>query len=268
MPTPTFAVFVKPWKKLPIPELARHIRRLGFSWIELPVRPGFPCEPETIETGLPLAVRQLAEEGVSVLNVTVSLPLNDERLYAGCAKAGIHLNRVMFDRRPDENYWQAEKRARLGLDSALPLCERYNFKIGVQNHYGNNVPVNAMGLHHLLQEYDPQTIGAIWDPAHNALEGEEPEPALDMVASHLCVVNLKNAFWTRSNSPEAEAAEWRVEWTSGRQGRASWQRVAAKLRQMQYTGPICLSAEYSAEDQVDRLIGEDLAFAQSCFQRE
>jgi sugar phosphate isomerase/epimerase len=268
MPAPKFAVFVKPWKRLPILELARHIRRLGFSWIELPVRPGFPCEPETIETDLPLAARQLDEEGVSILNVTVSLPLTDERLYAGCAKAGIRMNRVMFDRRPDENYWQAEKRARLALDSAMPFCERYDFQIGVQNHYGNNVPVNAMGLHQLLKDYDPRYAGAIWDPAHNALEGEEPEPALDIAASHLCVVNLKNAYWNRVNGPEAEAAEWRVHWTSGRNGLASWPRVAAKLRQMQYEGPICLSGEYSAEDQVDRLIVEDLAFAQACFQVE
>jgi sugar phosphate isomerase/epimerase len=176
MPNPIFAVFVKPWKKLYIPELARQVHKMGFSWIELPVRPGFPCEPETIETSLPQAVSQLAEQGVSVLNVTVALPLDDERLYAGCAKAGINMNRVMFDRQPGENYWQAERRARQALDSAMVFCERYGFQIGVQNHFGNNVPVNAMGLHNLLKDYNPKYTGAIWDPAHNALEGEDPEP--------------------------------------------------------------------------------------------
>jgi hypothetical protein len=102
MPAPIFAVFAKPWKSLPIPQLARHIHRLGFTHIELPVRPGFPCEPDAIETCLPLAIRQLADEGVSVLNVTVALPLDAEKMYAACAKAGIHMNRVMFDRAPGE----------------------------------------------------------------------------------------------------------------------------------------------------------------------
>ena len=260
-----YAVFVKPWKKLAIPELAKHIYRLGFSWIELPVRPGFPCEPDRIETCLPLAVRQLADEGVSVLNVTINLPLHDEKLYASCAKAGIAMNRVMFNRRPGENYWQAEKRARLALDSALPLCERYSIQIGVQNHYGDHVPVNAMGQYNLLKDYDARLVGAIWDPAHNALQGEDPEPALDMVASHLCVVNLKNAYWKRASGPEAPTAEWQVYWTSGRQGRASWQRVAAKLQQMHYSGPLCLSGEYTDENRVNELIVEDLAFAKACF---
>ena len=197
-----FAVFVKPWKNLPFAELVKHIRKLGFEWIELPVRPGFPCEPEIIETALPEMVRVLREEGVRVLNITASLPLNDERLYEGSLRAGIKMNRVIFDRRENENYWEAERRARRSLDEALPLCEKYGYQIGVQNHYGRCVPVNAMGMRILVENYDPRYVGAIWDPAHNALEGEDPEPALDIVASHLCVVNLKNAFWDRISGPE------------------------------------------------------------------
>jgi sugar phosphate isomerase/epimerase len=252
-----FAIFVKPWKRYPLPELARHIRKLGFEWIELPVRPGFPCEPETIESTLPEAVRILNEEGVNVLNITAALPLTDEKLYNTSLKAGIHMNRVIFDRQEGENYWEAEKRARKTLDEALPLCEKYGYQIGVQNHYGRCVPVNAMGMHNLVKDY----------PAHNALEGEDPESALEMVSSHLCVVNLKNAYWQRVNGPEAETAQWKVYWTIGRHGRASWSRVADKLLQMDYAGPVCLSGEYSVEEDVDRLIVEDLAFAKECFRQ-
>jgi hypothetical protein len=35
------------------------------------------------------------------------------------------------------------------------------------------------------------------------------------------------------------------------------------LQAINYTGPICLTAEYSDHDAVDRLIQQDLAFAQS-----
>ena len=45
-----FAVFVKPWKEMTLGALGAHIHALGFRWIELPVRPEFPCQPETIET--------------------------------------------------------------------------------------------------------------------------------------------------------------------------------------------------------------------------
>jgi sugar phosphate isomerase/epimerase len=166
-------------------------------------------------------------------------------------------------RRGDRPYWEAEADAHRQLDVAVPLCPRYGVRIGVQNHVGRFVGVNEFSLYNLLKDFDPRYAGIIWDAAHNALEGMEPEPAVDVVASHLYIVNLKNAYWQRINGPEAEVAEWKVYWTTGRHGRASWPRVIAKLKGMGYTGPLCLTAEYSDEHAVDRLIVEDLAFARS-----
>lgn len=255
-------LFVKPWKALSLAELGRFVHDTGFDAIELPVRPGFPCEPDTIERDLPEAVRILGDHGVSVLNITADLPLHDERLYAACAQAGVDLNRVMF-RLNGRNYWEAEDNARRRLDAALPLCEQYNVRIGVQNHSAGFVAPNALGLYHLLRECDTRYIGAIWDAAHEALEGMEPEPALDVMEGFLYVVNLKNGYWRRTNGPEADVAEWQRYWTSGRHGRAHWPRVVAKLDAMGYQGPICLTAEYSDATAVDRLISEDLAYIRS-----
>jgi sugar phosphate isomerase/epimerase len=137
-------------------------------------------------------------------------------------------------------------------------------KIGVQNHTGPCV-CNAMGLRHLMERYDPRHIGAVWDAAHSALNGEDPELGLDIVWSHLCMVNLKNAFWQRTNGPEAEHAQWRPYWTSGRHGLASWPSVAAELKRRRYRGVVCLTAEYSDEPSLNRLLAEDIAFAKSLF---
>ena len=260
----SFAVFVKPWKNLALPELGRLVHDIGFDAVELPVRPGFACRPESIEIDLPEAVRILADCGVSVLNITADLALDDERLYVACAEAGVDLNRVMF-RRGERNYWAAEDEARRQLDTAQPLCEQYHVRIGVQNHAGNFVPPNALGLYALLKDCDTRYVGAIWDAAHEALEGMEPEPALDVMDGFLYIVNLKNGYWMRSSGPEAERAEWKYYWTSGKQGRADWPRVVAKLKRMGYDGPICLTAEYSDPTAVDRLIAEDFAYAQSLF---
>ncbi len=254
------AIFTKPWKTLSLPDLAEHIKSLGFDLIELPVRPGFQVEPDNIERDLPAAVKLLGEHGVRVLNVTADMPLDDERLYSACAEAGIGMNRVMFWQR-DLDYWTAEAEARRQLDAALPLCEGYGIQLGVQNHSGRFVPVNEMGAYNLFKDYDPRTVAAVWDPAHNALEGMDSDAALDVLAPYLCVVNLKNAYWRRVSGPEAEVAEWKIYWTSGAQGRASWAQVTAKLKAIDYEGPICFSAEYSDEDRVDELIVKDLAFA-------
>ena len=254
------AIFVKPWKSLALPDLATHIKNLGFDLIELPVRPGFPVQPQNIERDLPAAVKLLGEHGIRVLNVTADLPLHDERLYSACAAAGVSMNRIMF-RQKDRDYWAAEAVARRKLDSALPFCEQYGVQIGVQNHSGRFVPVNEMGAYHLLKDYDPRYVAAVWDPAHNALHGMHSDDALDVLAPYLCVVNLKNAYWRRISGPEAEVAEWKIYFTSGAEGRASWAQVINKLKALDYRGPICFSAEYSDEERVDELIVKDLAFA-------
>ena len=122
----SFAVFVKPWKKLTLPEMGRFVQEIGFDAVELPARPGFPCRPDSIELDLPEAVRILADFGVRVLNVTADLALDDERLYAACAEAGVGLNRVMF-RRGERNYWAAEDEARRQLEAASPCASSITY---------------------------------------------------------------------------------------------------------------------------------------------
>ena len=48
----SFSVFTKPWK-MPLPDLARFVHRLGFEGIELPVRPGYQVLPENVGSDLP-----------------------------------------------------------------------------------------------------------------------------------------------------------------------------------------------------------------------
>jgi sugar phosphate isomerase/epimerase len=240
---------------------------LGFNLIELPVRPGFPVAPARIEQDLPAAVKTLADLGVQVVNVTVDLPLRDERLYAACAASGIAMNRVIF-KRSTPSYWEAEAAAHRQLDEALPLCEHYGVKIGVQHHYGGSIPLNSMGLHHLLKDYEPRWVGAIWDPAHNALQGEDALTGLELVQSHLCMVNLKNAYWRRTNPPDGGEAQWGAYFCAGPHGRTSWADVAKGVKLVGYRGPITFSAEYTDDTYTDRLLEADLAYARRLFDGE
>jgi sugar phosphate isomerase/epimerase len=253
-----FSVFTKPWK-MPAPELGAYVHELGFDGVEFPVRPGYPVEPDNV-SALPQAARQLAEHGVTIESVAGPA---DEPTIAACAEAGVPIIRTMARIGP-EGYLASVERIQREYDALLPLLEKYGVRIGVQNHCDRWVS-NAMGLRHLIERYDPAHICAVWDAAHNALNGEDPDLALDIVWSHLGMVNLKNAIWRRTNGPEAEYARWEHYWTSGRQGLASWPKVAAELQERGYRGVICLTAEYADHDAVDRLIREDLAFARSLF---
>ncbi|MFB3879612.1 MAG: sugar phosphate isomerase/epimerase family protein [Armatimonadota bacterium] len=254
-----FSVFTKPWK-MPIPELGQFVKALGFDAIELPVRPGFQVLPERVERDLPAAAKQLADCGVSIASVAGP---TDEATISACAQAGVPTIRVMVYT-GKESYLTVEQRTQAEYEALVPLLERYGVQIGVQNHCDQFV-ASAAGLRRVVEPFDPKYVAAVWDAAHCALNGEDPELAADILWSHLCMVNLKNAYWQRTNGPEAEVAQWRHHWTTGRHGLAPWPRVAAELKRRGYRGVICLTAEYSDEPSVDRLIAEDIAFAKSLF---
>jgi sugar phosphate isomerase/epimerase len=255
----TFTVFTKPWKT-PLPALGAFVHRLGFDGVELPVRPGYQVEPNNVRKGLPDAAKILGDCGVKIASVAGPA---DEATIATCAECGIPVIRVMAGIGP-EGYMTSEARLQREYDALVPVLDRYGVTLGVQNHCDQFVS-NAMGLRHLIEKYDRRHIAAVWDAAHNGLNGEEPELAIDIVWSLLCMVNLKNAYWQRANGPEAEVAQWRPYWTLGRHGLASWPRVVAELKRRGYKGVVCLPAEYTDEPAVDRLIAEDIAFAKSLF---
>jgi sugar phosphate isomerase/epimerase len=255
----SFSVFTKPWHG-PLEELADRVKALGFDGIELPVRPSYPVTPENVEVELPKAAELFRQRGLTIASVAGP---TDEATFAACAQAGIPIVRICVAV-GDEGYLASEAALQREFEGLVPLLDRYGVTLGVQNHSGRSV-CNAQGLRVLLRPFEREHVAAVWDAAHNALNGEEPELALDLVWDHLCMVNLKNAYWRRTTGPESDDVVWQPYWTTGRQGLASWPRVAAEMRRRRYTGVVCLTAEYTDELSVDRLIAEDLAYAKGLF---
>lgn len=256
-----FSVFTKPWKTKSIEELGKFIHNLGFDGIEFPLRPGYQVEPQNAEKGLPELARRLDQFGVKITSIAGDM---NQSVFAGCAEARIPVIRIMAGFDPKRGYLIGEKERQKDLEKMLPLCEKYKVKIGVQPHFGYMVS-NSMELRHFVEPFDPKYIGAVWDAGHSGLAGEEPEQGLDIVWSHLCMVNLKNAFYRRVNGPEAKEAKWERYFTLGCHGLSSFSRIAAYLKSRDYQGVICLTAEYDAGDQAEELITQDIAYVKSLF---
>jgi len=256
-----YAVFTKPWK-MPLPELGKFVKDMGFDGIELPVRPEYQVEPESVAKGLPEAAKILADCGVKIESIAGP---TDEATIEACGKAGVPIIRICESISKEENYLDAEDSLQMKYDNLVPILDRYGVTLGIQNHCNRFVP-NAMCLKSLIGGYNSKHVAAVWDAAHNALNGEDLDLAIDIIYPQICMVNLKNGYWKRQTGPEAEVAKWKVYWTSGRQGLASWPLVAQELKKRDWFGVLCLTAEYSDHDSVDRLIKEDLALAKSLFE--
>ncbi len=257
-----WSIFTKPWKQLTPDELGVLVSKLGFNAIEFPLRPGFQVEPQDAETQLPRLNDTLKQYGVCITSVASG---TDENIFAACQSAGVRLLRIMVSADKKLGYMKSIEEQKRKLDALLPLCEKYSVTIGVQHHYGFGV-FNTMEMRHLLADYDPKYVGAIWDAAHSALAGELPEQAIDIIWDKLVLVNLKMAYYKRTNGPEAEQASFTPYFTTARQGAASWKDAADALKKRGYAGNICLPAEYTDEANVEKYVAGDLTYAKSLFE--
>ena len=257
----TFSVFTKPWKTISTEQLADLVKSIGFGGVEFPVRDGYQLEPVDAEKGMAKLSGIFKQRGIEILSVASE---TTERIFAGCADAGVPMIRTMASHDLSGNYLKSEAEMKRTIDGYLPLCEKYNVKVGIQQHFGPGLN-NSMELRHLLEGYDPKYVGAIWDAAHSALAGEEPEQALDIVWEKLVLVNYKNALYKRQNGPEADRAEYSRYFTTGSQGLASWERSIKHLKKLGYEGTICLTAEYTDEEKVNEYTARDLVYIKNLF---
>jgi hypothetical protein len=79
------------------------------------------------------------------------------------------------------------------------------------------------------------------------------------------MVNLKNAYYVQDSPAEEPNWVWKRRFTTGGRGLASWSTVASELIKRQYSGWVCLTAEYDIPGDVGELVRKDLELARELF---
>lgn len=259
-------VFTKPWKTESLEALADRVAGLGFQGIELPVRDGYQVSPGNIHEKLPEAARTFAGKNLRVFNVAGEI---NESFIRGLGESGVGTLRVMLNADPKRNYLEQEEEYYRKVSALLPVLEANKVRLGIQNHFGNFIGCSAAGLMRFVSRFPVKQVGAVLDLAHCAIAGEITEFALDIAASHMIMVNLKNGYRRRTNFSTAADPEWRTVWTSSHQGALSWKLAVSELKKRGYEGPICITAEYSGTEkplegeEVMTLLREDAAYYSS-----
>ncbi len=247
-------VFTKPWMSETVAELGALVRKLGFGGVELAVRPGYQVTPENVTKGLPEAAKILADNGVTISSVAGP---TDERTIAACAAAGCRIIRVMVPIDRKAGYRATEAKTRMEYDALVPLLKKHGVRLGVQNHCDFFVG-SAIGVMHLIEDYDPSVVSVVLDPGHCAVDGEPPEMAIDVAWSHLALVNMKSGSHIRKNGPNAVEAAWEIYWSTAQHSGFSWSAAIDELRRRGYKGDICLPAEYTPPVGDGQLMGLDV----------
>jgi sugar phosphate isomerase/epimerase len=251
----TWAVFTKPWPTLDVTELAALVSRMGFNAIEFPLRPGFQVDLDRLGPSLGRLSTVMADHGVSIASVASG---TTPAVFEACAEQNIPIIRIMINIAA-EGYLATGDLIRRKLDDLVPMTQKYGVQIGVQPHYDDYI-ADSSELATLLKDYDPAAIAAIWDAAHDGLARKHPSNALAVLGDRLAMANFKNACYQHSAPTEDGAPPWQVTFVEGPDGLCSWPEAAEYLVDHDYSGPICLPAEYTDETDLETKVSNDLGY--------
>lgn len=253
-----WSMFTKPWPQLPIAELADLVAGLGFDAIEFPLRPGFQIDLDDLPQAAVRAASVVADAGLRISSVA-STP--SESVFGVCADLGIPVIRIMAPIAA-AGYAASDAELRRYLDSLVASCERFGVRVGIQPHSDFYI-ADSLELAHLLTDYDPGSICAVWDSAHDALARKPPAHTLPALWTHLGIVNFKNACYTAGSRRPDGSRSWTTEFVAGADGLGDWAQAAETLVTGGYAGNICMAAEFTDETDLEHKVARDFAYLQS-----
>ncbi|MCL2071069.1 MAG: sugar phosphate isomerase/epimerase [Oscillospiraceae bacterium] len=271
-----FSVFTKPWKNQSLEELGELVRDMGFNAVEYPLRDGYQVQPSDGAKGIVNLCKTLAKFDVTVTSIASGIDVRvtdgkgevigvNEELFEGCGQAGVPIVRICQSLNSAIGFHENYDALRKKYDAVVPYCEKYGVTLGVQMHCGWADITNSYDSYILLKDYDPKVIAAVWDAGHAGLAGESPRYGLDCIWNNLCMVNFKSAHWQDKGKNADGETKWDAFWVTGRNGMGSWKQAADYLKSRNYSGTVCLPAEYSDEANVEQYTREDLKYIKELF---
>ena len=253
--------FTKFWEDLSVRQLGERARELGYDGLDLAVRDGHALNIDNVTDELPGAVRAWRELGVDCSMISSSTDLIDPdaadavTLFEAAAAAGVpRIKMGYFKFTPGDSFEELWSLARRRLDGFERLSRRTGVQTMYHTHSGQCLGSNCAGMRHLLQDNDPQQVGAYVDLGHLAINGEDVQIGLAMLRDRLSAIGGKDARHFPDERPDRRA-RFADGFVLLGQGAAEWPEAIALLKAWGFSGPITIHTEYTTDQEVIGTVG-------------
>lgn len=263
-------VFSKHLQEWGFANLAKALRSIGVTGVDLTVRKGGHVEPAEVADKLPEAVATLAAEGVRVSMITTAITSLDDdhaaKIIETAAREGIRYYKFGY-------YYYREFGTLRSLieDARVKLRDlaAFNRKIGIwggyHNHSGNFLGACPSHIAEMLADADPEGAGAFFDVGHATVEGVMGGwiQGLDRLLDRIRMVALKDFNFDLSSDTDGFAIVPMGE------GLVRWEPFFAALHMIaDRIGAVSIHAEYNLPaDEVLELARSDKAFFDEVWQK-
>jgi L-ribulose-5-phosphate 3-epimerase len=265
--------FSKHLPKMDAARLALTVKKLGFSGIDLTVRPGGHVLPERAAEDLPKAVAAIRAAGLSVPMITTGLTSASDPAARPILSTAGSLSIPYF--KPGY-YKYSFIDVRRELDKAMKdfrtltdLSKQYGVQAGFHNHDAY-IGAPLWDVAGTIDQLDPKWAGYYFDVRHAVCEGGSAgwKIALNLIAPRIKMIAVKDFYWDKTSKG------WQQINCPLGEGMVDWKAYFKLLRQANFQGPISLHLEYDipgetaavTEDNTIAAAQRDLAFLKSQIQ--
>ena len=237
-------LFSKHLQFLSLEEASEVAAGLGFSGLDLTVRPNGHILPERAKYDLPQAIETINNAGIKCELITTAIAgvqkQEDRDLIRWAAEGGVKFYRMNW-----LNYFP-NKSMQHTLDQyqeQVKTLSFYNKKHNIigcyQNHAGTKVGSSFWEIKHLLEKVDPDFLGAQYDIRHAVVEGGKSWPnGLRLLKDHIKTIAIKDFKW------ESRGGKARLVNVPLGEGMVDFKRYFKHLKKGQLKPPVSLHLEY------------------------
>lgn len=150
----------------------------------------------------------------------------------GCKKLRV----CMQGYNEDMNYYELCKDVVKNLKVIQMICKDYKVRGLLETHMGTIIP-SASSVIRIVENFDPEYIGVIYDPGNMVHEGYERwQMGIEILGKYLAHVHAKNYGWFLKEIDGKK--KWVCEATSLKDGMADYKDIMNSLKKVGYNGYI------------------------------
>lgn len=217
---------------------------MGFSGVDLTVRPNGHVLPELVKTDLPKAIKAIKEAGSNCKMITTTIesasnPV-DVDIITTAASLGVNYYRTNWFK------YKEGKSMHESLDiyqNEINKLGELNKNLGIvgcyQNHAGRNVGSSFWEINKILETVHPEYFGTQYDIRHAMVEGGNSwENGLELLKSKIKLIVLKDYKWGKVNG------KWEAINVPIGEGMVDFNAYFKLLKKHQLKPPVSLHLEY------------------------
>ena len=208
---------------------------LNYDGVELRIKQDYHVPPEKILSSVDKLKDMMARHKLEIPVLATYLAITEQETIPqvfeaadilGAKAVRVSLGPALDGRQP---YQTVRDKILKQLEAFVKSIQQFKAKALFEIHFKTLIASPSLA-YLLLNSFDPENVGVIFDPANMIVEGKENwQLSVELLGDYLGHVHVKNASWQKED-------KWVCNWDDLKSGIVDWESVIRALIKVNYEG--------------------------------